>query len=179
MKDLSRVLYFGVLLPFLMVTCMVCNFLFCLTACSHSRPPLAQARPLVVAPATRAHTPSQGPRNDGKPLAEFEPTDPIYFQFDSYALKEPEKAFVLAAYLVQKGKSVRLDGYASPEGSDEYNLALGARRAAAVKQYLNAAGVPWERITCQSFGEEKPVTENSAEYWRDRRVEISIEGVSP
>ncbi|MTW08735.1 OmpA family protein, partial [Streptococcus pneumoniae] len=67
-------------------------------------------------------------------------------------------------------------GYASEEGTDEYNLALGARRAQAVRDYLEAYGVPVDRISWRSFGEENPVTTDPDKIKLHRRVEIKIEG---
>lgn len=52
---------------------------------------------------------------------------------------------------------VEIEGNADERGSDEYNLALGMRRAAAAKQYLVAYGIPAERIAVVSYGEERPL----------------------
>lgn len=105
-----------------------------------------------------------------------EPYGPIYFDFDAYSLKEREKASALAQYLLNHPyKSVDLAGHCSQEGTTEYNLALGARRAQAVRDYLEAAGIPEQRITWKSFGEEVPVTEDPAHYALNRRVEFFLE----
>lgn len=103
----------------------------------------------------------------------------LYFDFDSRALKDTAKAAQVAAYAHNSGAAMVLAGHASPEGAAEYNLALGAHRAEAVKQYLVAYGIPADRIRCISYGAEQLATLEPTEYWRDRRVEVSIEGVSP
>lgn len=101
----------------------------------------------------------------------------LYFEFDSSALREAYKAAALAEYLKKTGKGVFLSGYTSEEGSDEYNMALGSRRAEAVKEYLVASGVPGYQILCGSFGEEDPVTRDPEKFFLNRRVEVQIQGV--
>lgn len=107
------------------------------------------------------------------------PTWSIFFAFDSYALKEAHKAAAVAEYLLKTGSGAYLAGHASEEGATEYNLALGAQRAVAVRNYLEAAGVPVDRITWESFGEEKPVTHDPELKHLNRRVEIIIERKTP
>jgi outer membrane protein OmpA-like peptidoglycan-associated protein len=103
------------------------------------------------------------------------PTWTIFFDYNSSALREAYKAAALADYMLKTTKVVLLSGHASQEGEDAYNLALGARRAVAVRSYLEAAGIPENRISWRSFGEEKPVTEDPAKYALNRRVEITLE----
>ena len=102
----------------------------------------------------------------------------IYFGFDSFALREGYKAAALGKWLMENGGTVSLSGFASEEGSEAYNLALGARRAQTVRDYLEAYGVPVERITWQSYGEENQVTKDRTKFHLNRRVEIKIEGVN-
>lgn len=107
--------------------------------------------------------------------AETPPAGPIYFGLDSFALKEPSKVTALANYIKQRrGRTVDLAGHCSTEGTTEYNLALGARRAQAVRDYLEASGVPAGSIRWQSFGEESPVTEDPAQFNLNRRVEFIV-----
>ncbi|MNR41665.1 Peptidoglycan-binding protein ArfA [compost metagenome] len=70
--------------------------------------------------------------------------------------------------------SVTLDGYASAEGSESYNVSLSKDRANAVKQYLVNAGVASSKITANGYGEANPVASNATEEGRvqNRRVEI-------
>lgn len=74
------------------------------------------------------------------------------------------------------GLQVRISGHADERGSDEYNLALGNRRAAAAKRYLVNKGVADSRITISSFGEEQPVAMGSDEsaWAQNRRDEFEI-----
>jgi len=101
----------------------------------------------------------------------------VYFDFDSYVVK-PEFESLLqknAAYLkANAGQKVTLEGHTDLRGSREYNLALGQRRADAVKQALNLLGVSDNQMESISFGKEKPVTEDmdDASQAKNRRVEI-------
>ena len=75
-----------------------------------------------------------------------------------------------------------IEGHADEQGTREYNLALGARRASSVQEYLISRGVPVERLKIVSFGKERPVELCSAEscYSKNRRAVtvISVEPVS-
>lgn len=100
----------------------------------------------------------------------------LYFAFDSSALTDASRAIVDAhvAYLLSNDESVRLEGHTDERGTREYNLALGERRANAVRDYMVANGVPSYRIETISYGEENPVAFGSGESnWKqNRRVEI-------
>ncbi len=74
------------------------------------------------------------------------------------------------------GLRLRIAGNTDERGSDEYNLALGQRRAASVKRYLSDQGIDSGRMDIISYGEERPVvTESSEEGWRmNRRAEFEI-----
>ena len=70
--------------------------------------------------------------------------------------------------------SIRLEGHTDERGTREYNLALGERRANAVRDYMVANGVPSYRIETVSYGEENPVAYGSGEsnWQQNRRVEL-------
>lgn len=100
----------------------------------------------------------------------------IYFDFDSYTVK-PEFQNILqrnASYIKANGGSVALEGHADLRGTREYNLALGQKRADAVRQALSLMGVADSQMESISFGKEKPVSESWDEdsQARNRRVEI-------
>jgi peptidoglycan-associated lipoprotein len=71
---------------------------------------------------------------------------------------------------------VRVAGHTDDRGSDEYNLALGQRRAASVKRFLTERGVDDARVEIVSFGKERPTCEQQAEscWSRNRRAEFEI-----
>lgn len=105
----------------------------------------------------------------------------IYFDFDRYEIKPEYQQLVVAhAQLMQKYPSVKvlIQGNADERGSREYNLALGQKRAEAVKRALAALGVSAERIEAVSLGEEKPVCveRNESCYAQNRRADILYEG---
>lgn len=106
-------------------------------------------------------------------------TAPVYFEFDAAELNGDArmtldaKAPVLQA---NPGLRIRISGHTDNRGSDEYNLALGQRRAAATKAYLVQLGVESGRIEIVSMGEEQPAVtaENDGAWAQNRRAEFEI-----
>jgi peptidoglycan-associated lipoprotein len=104
---------------------------------------------------------------------------PVYFDLDSEELSGDARATLDAKLPILRANAplrLRIAGHADERGSDEYNLALGQRRAAAVKRYLTDQGIDGARIDIVSFGEERPaVTGENEEAWRmNRRAEFEI-----
>ncbi|TCV18944.1 OOP family OmpA-OmpF porin [Sphingobacterium alimentarium] len=101
---------------------------------------------------------------------------PIGFEFDSSVLKTESYSTLdkLAKELRDSNGRVTLDGYASAEGTEAYNLNLSKDRANAVKQYLVNAGVSASNISANGYGEANPIASNATEEGRiqNRRVEI-------
>lgn len=103
----------------------------------------------------------------------------VHFDFDKYDIKERYREVLndTADWLL-KNKNVRIvvEGHCDESGSNEYNLALGERRAHSVKQYLVTVGVSAGRIETISYGEEKPVCAESKEdcWWRNRRASFVL-----
>ncbi|MCI0921498.1 OmpA family protein [Sphingobacterium rhinopitheci] len=110
--------------------------------------------------------------------AKAEKFSAIQFEFDSSVLKTSSYAELdrLAKDLRASNSSVLLNGYASSEGSAEYNVTLSQDRANAVKQYLVNAGVAASKITTKGYGDADPVASNATEAGRvqNRRVEIKL-----
>lgn len=100
----------------------------------------------------------------------------FYFDFDSSSLTDAARTAVDAhiALLLANDESVRLEGHTDERGTREYNLALGERRANAVRDYMVANGVPSYRIEGISYGEENPMAFGSGEanWSKNRRVEL-------
>ena len=102
----------------------------------------------------------------------------IYFDFDSYTVK-PEFMATLEAHArflsADRKRRVVLEGHTDERGGREYNLALGQKRADAVRRALALLGVQDEQMESVSFGKEKPAVQGSGEeVWaRNRRVELS------
>lgn len=103
----------------------------------------------------------------------------VYFDYDSDELSGDARASLDAKLPILRanpGLRLRIAGNTDERGSDEYNLALGQRRAASVKRYLSDQGIDGGRLDIVSYGEERPaVTESSEEAWRmNRRAEFEI-----
>ena len=106
-------------------------------------------------------------------------TAPIYFEYDSDAIGEAARSSLdqkLTILQANSGIRLRIAGHADERGSDEYNLALGQRRAAAAKRYLTQRGIPEAQIEIVSFGEERPAASGSDEsaMAQNRRDEFEI-----
>jgi peptidoglycan-associated lipoprotein len=99
--------------------------------------------------------------------------DRVYFDLDSYDVRSDAQPVLAnqAAWLVRyPNVSVRIEGNADERGTREYNLALGARRANSVRDFLVARGVAASRIETISFGKERPIAEGSNEAaWAQNR----------
>lgn len=107
--------------------------------------------------------------------------DTVYFAFDSYSLDDrAQQTLNRQATLVLRNNQVSLtiEGHADERGTREYNLALGERRATAVKDYLVAFGISPSRIRTISYGEERPaVLGSNEEAWaRNRRAVTVVTG---
>lgn len=102
----------------------------------------------------------------------------FYFEFDSSALTEPavEKLDAHIALLRQNNREIRLEGHTDERGTRDYNMALGERRANAVRDYMVANGIGTYRIETVSYGEERPVAYGSGEanWSQNRRVELEM-----
>ena len=101
----------------------------------------------------------------------------VYFDYDSNLVKDEYKPLVTAhaRYLTQnRSAQVRVEGNADERGSREYNLALGQRRADAVKQMMELLGAKAAQIESTSFGEEKPKAagHDEAAWSENRRADI-------
>jgi peptidoglycan-associated lipoprotein len=103
----------------------------------------------------------------------------IHFDYDKSAVR-PQDAGILdqkvAILQANPELKIRVAGHCDERGSDEYNLALGNRRAQASKQYLVSHGIDAGRIETQSWGEEKPLVQGHDEsaWSQNRRDEFEI-----
>ena len=105
----------------------------------------------------------------------------IFFDYDSNLVKDEFKPVVTAhaRYLQQNpAAKMRIEGNADDRGSREYNLALGQRRAEAVKQMMQLLGARADQVERVSFGEEKPRCTDPAEscWSQNRRGDIAYQG---
>lgn len=97
----------------------------------------------------------------------------IYFDLDSYVVKEEYKSVIDAhgKYLVSRpDRKIFIQGNTDERGGSEYNLALGQKRADAVRRALALQGVPESQMEAVSFGKEKPkATGSNEEAWKENR----------
>lgn len=112
-------------------------------------------------------------KNPASPLAKRS----LYFEYDSFEVKAEYRALLEAhaAYLLaRKDARAILQGNTDERGSREYNLALGQKRAEAVRRALAVLGVSEAQIEAVSFGEEKPRMEGDSEaaHAENRRVDL-------
>ena len=103
----------------------------------------------------------------------------ITFDFDQYTLTPQATATLAAnaAYMqANPNVQVRIEGYCDERGSDEYNLALGERRAQAALNYLVSLGISKDRLSTISYGEEMPLDPgHTEEAWaKNRRDEFKV-----
>lgn len=107
------------------------------------------------------------------------PSEPrvVYFDYDSYVIK-PEFQSVIAAHArfvkAQPGRKLAIEGHTDETGGREYNLALGQKRADAVRDALAILGVSQTQMESVSFGKEKPAVagNDEAAFSKNRRAEI-------
>ena len=103
----------------------------------------------------------------------------INFDYDQAVVRPADQATLdrkAAILTANPGVKIRIAGHADERGSDEYNLALGNRRAAAAKRYLENKGVDASRIDVISYGEERPLNPGNDEtaYAQNRRDEFEV-----
>jgi len=117
--------------------------------------------------------------NVTRPTPKVYTFEDVHFDFDRYSLR-PEATRVLdeAVTALREDATLRIqvEGHTCNIGTAEYNLALGDRRATAVRDYLLSRGVPADRLTTVSYGEERPKHDNSREETRrlNRRAALTV-----
>jgi peptidoglycan-associated lipoprotein len=160
------------------------------TTAASAPPPTGS--PSTAAPSTSgtpgpAMTPSPAAPGSGAPSttppspSEFRETDnlkDVFFDFDRYDIRQSD-AKVLdtnATWLKTNNNLVLIEGHCDERGTNEYNLALGERRAKATMNYLVGQGVQANRITIISYGKERPTcTEHSEGCWaKNRRAHFLV-----
>ena len=153
----------------------------------------AERQTLWTAPQQEGSVPFTVTVNDGKggtasantninvvrPPAKTYTFEDVHFDFDRYTLR-PEATRVLdeAVTAMREDATLRLqiEGHTCNIGTAEYNLALGDRRASAVRDYLVSRGVTADRLSTVSYGEERPKYDNAREETRrlNRRAALVV-----
>ncbi|MEY3219445.1 MAG: peptidoglycan-associated lipoprotein Pal [Pseudomonadota bacterium] len=149
----------------------------CATTPTECQPPSCDPK-IEAAPLAASAKYGQAQQSNNAAAPANLPADRVvYFDFDISDVRADQRQILdtNAAYLAKNQQvKIRLEGHADERGSREYNLALGERRAQAVKRYLGLSGVQETQMSTLSYGEEKPVAEghDEASWQRNRRVEI-------
>ncbi len=168
--------------------------LLALAGCATPKPPppapvAAAAPPAPPPPPSTHYVPPPAPIASG-PLPGTQQDfvvnvgDRVYFDYDQYAVRAGALPVLTAqATWLQRYPSVRirLEGNADERGTEEYNLALGARRAAAVKAFLVEHGIAPSRIETISYGKERPMDPGSDEaaWAKNRNVHTALTAGAP
>jgi len=144
-----------------------------LAACASQPKPAYPTTPTAPPPAPAAPTPPPAPgpvTEQALPGSEQDFVvnvgDRVYFDFDRYEVRADAQPLLAsqAAWLKKyPSVMVRIEGNCDERGTREYNLALGARRANAVRDFLVSQGVSSSRITTISYGKEKPIDPGSGD----------------
>jgi peptidoglycan-associated lipoprotein len=143
---------------------------------------IAPAAPVVQTETADSGVPMTGlstepVREAAAPESSVLNLEKVFFEYDAYTLT-PQTREILArnAEWLRQNPAAKLtiEGHCDERGSDEYNLALGQRRADAVKSYLLSLGIAAERLSDISYGEERPAVAGSAEsaWSQNRRAEF-------
>jgi peptidoglycan-associated lipoprotein len=119
---------------------------------------------------------SDGARAEEKMVLELRD---VLFDYDSYRIRQDAKTALdsTAGWLKNnKNISVVIEGYCDERGTNEYNLALGEKRAKTVKDYLASSGIKPTRMEIFTYGEEKPVCtmQNEVCYQKNRRAHFVV-----
>lgn len=138
--------------------------------CAEDQPPEEVVQP------TEMETPAAPPEPT---ISAGEVSLPIYFAFDDYNIDgSGQEALGRLADFMRNNTAavVQIEGHCDDRGSIEYNLALGQRRAQAVKNHLVDLGIDGGRLPTMSYGEERPAVEGSDEaaWEKNRRAEFVI-----
>jgi len=146
-------------------------------------PPKAP-EPVAAAPAPPAAAPAEPPPAAAPPRPA--PTEftmipelkPVHFRFDKADIR-PDDAKILDAdaewLIANKDMLVLIEGHCDERGTNEYNLALGERRARATRDYLVSRGVAADRMSILSYGEERPVcSEKKESCWSQNRRAVLL-----
>jgi peptidoglycan-associated lipoprotein len=147
--------------------------------------PAPTPAPAPAETAPTRPTPAPAPRdtmaeyNEKVAATRMRLLETIYFEYDADELRDDARASLDAKIAVMNanpGLRIKVNGHCDERGSDEYNIALGRRRAEAAKRYLTDRGIDASRIETSSFGRERPAVQGTGEeaWSKNRRDEFEI-----
>jgi peptidoglycan-associated lipoprotein len=130
-------------------------------------------------PVTRPVTPVEAPVKPAPAAAVVSPLQDIFFDFDDSMIRSDQRKSVEQDFAYLKAHpelKVQVEGNCDERGTEEYNLALGERRAESVKNDLVAEGIPADRIVTISYGKDKPFAlgHNEKDWRLNRRDHFAM-----
>ena len=149
-----------------------------LAACTHKQEAVNTAPPPVSPPPPQQQAVTSSIIPGSAQDFKVNVGDTVHFGYNEYSVQDEDKTTLQrqAAWL-QKFPAVRVtvEGHCDERGTREYNLALGARRANAVKEYLVSLGVSSARVDTISYGKERPIcTESDESCWAQNRRGVTV-----
>jgi len=154
-------------------------------ACSHHAPPATAPAPQQQA-AAPTPPPAPAPTPAPAPVAKVDDSgirstlaQMTFFAFDRSELTDQDQTTLAAKVPILAANptvAIRVAGNCDDRGSDEYNLALGQRRAEAAKRYLTGHGIATTRVTTISYGKERPISagDNEASWAQNRNDQFEV-----
>ena len=171
------------LMMVLVVLAFACGTMLMMSSCAKKQIGTGEAaKPAAGAPPAAAAPAAAAPSTKGVDMAQdvrtFE-AEGIYFDYDKSEIKADAKAILekKAAWLrANPSYKVKIEGNCDDRGTNDYNLALGDRRAKSAQKFLNALGISMDRMSTISYGEEKPTcTEKNEKCWsKNRRDDFKL-----
>lgn len=171
------------------ITLPLIALVLAVAACGKKAPeaPMPQAADPSTPTARPTSTPTQGTDEEAARRAAAERriqealSRVVYFEYDQWTLRaDAQQTLTTLASVLREYPDLRLriEGHADERGSLEYNVALGMRRALAVKEFLADLGLPATQFEVFSFGEERPMASGSGEsaWSQNRRGEFNRVG---
>jgi peptidoglycan-associated lipoprotein len=159
----------------------VLALLFAIALSSCSKKDVKADEPVINPSENSAAAPSQGESVGTSGAGEAAPSDLqiVYFPFDSYTITGESRETLKANTKWLKDNAsatIQIEGHCDERGTTEYNLALGERRANAVKNYLVKAGIKKGRISTISYGAERPADpgHDEAAWAKNRRAAFVV-----
>jgi peptidoglycan-associated lipoprotein len=151
------------------------------TGCSKKQTQPAPKTTVQKPPAQTAPAPAPRQQTRAQEQRQAVPTDltfrTVYFDYDQSDIRTDQRSNIQSnAELMQRNGTVKIlvEGHCDERGTDEYNIALGQRRADAAKQFLVEFGIDGSRINTVSYGESRPVDAGHSEsaWAKNRRAEF-------
>jgi peptidoglycan-associated lipoprotein len=143
------------------------------------KPDVVKAQPIKKDAISQSSTKDSASMSSARASQLQNALQKIYFDFDSYKLSDAARTtMVKNAESMKKDPAdkVRIEGNCDERGSDEYNLALGERRAKSAMEYLVSLGIHAERLSFISYGKEKPAEpgHDEAAWAKNRRDDFTV-----